>query len=85
MAIGKIWVLFVSYLRDNSAFPINLRKLCVTQKAETMPPVCDQSSFSVSSRTLTFSQKAKILAQGGKTATTLRKTISLFNISSNMR
>ena len=69
----------LSYSVDNSDFTTSLRKMCLNQKAEIMPQVCDGSSFSVSSRKLFFSNKAEIIAHGGKTASALKKTISLLD------
>jgi hypothetical protein len=63
-------------LRNNPAF----RKLYSNTKLENIRQVCDEFSFSVGSRTLTFSTKAALIEKGNKTTMkTLNKTVALLN------
>ena len=75
-------------LQDDPAFPINFRKLCHSQNLKTTPRhVCDDYSFSVGSRTLTFSSKAALIEKSKEKGTkttkafikNLNKTVSLLN------
>jgi hypothetical protein len=63
-------------LRNNPAF----RKLYFNTKLENIRQICDEFSFSVGSRTLTFSTKAALIEKGNKTTIkTLNKTVALLN------